>query len=390
MANRTITVVGGVGSSAGYTGGAGISITGSTINIAAAGVVSTMLANDAVTNAAIALNAVAGNNLNSAGIAQTFTGNVVFLSGASIIFGGTTTSEPLVVINNTSLSLFSANNGASTPSGLTSNPYVQIESVGILVASGGTGPSTVVGTFTPPGGSPTNGVVFWASNGVGTSPYTAIDSSGITISFGSSSGIQALISSPGIELDNNGYSAVFSSTQLVLNGGASGTQLIMTSSSIQMVNGNYDLTMSSGQIEMSTGGSTGNQHLIVTATEVQIAEVSGTYGAVTIACSSSQSGATLSAGSGGGVAFIGGNPASGGSSPAGYAVLTLGNTTTPGFVQILAGPPAFQFVVNSQQILSTRKTGPGAPSGFADSTAQTWCTNLYNALASASGHGLIN
>ncbi len=42
------------------------------------------------------------------------------------------------------------------------------------------------------------------------------------------------------------------------------------------------------------------------------------------------------------------------------------------------------------QVVGPRQAGPGAPSGFADSVAQTWCSNLYNALRASGGHGLVN
>ena len=45
---------------------------------------------------------------------------------------------------------------------------------------------------------------------------------------------------------------------------------------------------------------------------------------------------------------------------------------------------------NGTQVVTTRQTGPGTPSGFADSVAQAWCLSLYNALNHTSGHGLIN
>jgi len=46
--------------------------------------------------------------------------------------------------------------------------------------------------------------------------------------------------------------------------------------------------------------------------------------------------------------------------------------------------PVLQF--NGQQILMTRQTGPGNPSGWADGGAQAWAQNLLNALRN---HGLV-
>ena len=47
--------------------------------------------------------------------------------------------------------------------------------------------------------------------------------------------------------------------------------------------------------------------------------------------------------------------------------------------------------IGGNQVVKARQTGPGAPSGFADSVAQTWCTNFFNAFSSAAGgHGLVN
>jgi hypothetical protein len=72
--------------------------------------------------------------------------------------------------------------------------------------------------------------------------------------------------------------------------------------------------------------------------------------------------------------------------PTKYAKLTMYNTGT---AKIDLDANNLTLTINGQVVVKNRQTGPGAPSGFADSAAQTWCQNLYNAL-STSGHGLVN
>jgi len=45
--------------------------------------------------------------------------------------------------------------------------------------------------------------------------------------------------------------------------------------------------------------------------------------------------------------------------------------------------------LSPQQVLTVRQTGPGNPSFAVLADAQTWCQNLYNALKSGTGHGLL-
>ena len=59
-------------------------------------------------------------------------------------------------------------------------------------------------------------------------------------------------------------------------------------------------------------------------------------------------------------------------------------------IAISASNGGAQLLINANQVVTHRQTGPGIPSGFADNTAQLWCNALYTALSSGGGHGLIN
>lgn len=62
-----------------------------------------------------------------------------------------------------------------------------------------------------------------------------------------------------------------------------------------------------------------------------------------------------------------------------------GGTVTVG---IGAGSPyGYGLIINGNQIVTARQTGPGNPSFSVLGDAQTWCQNLYNALRT--GHGLL-
>jgi hypothetical protein len=77
--------------------------------------------------------------------------------------------------------------------------------------------------------------------------------------------------------------------------------------------------------------------------------------------------------------------------PLGLQVLMNSNglqVYSGGITNITVSPTNIE--VDGLQVIEARQTGPGAPSGFADSVAEAWCLSMYNALASASGHGLVN
>lgn len=59
-------------------------------------------------------------------------------------------------------------------------------------------------------------------------------------------------------------------------------------------------------------------------------------------------------------------------------------------VSIGAGSPyGYGVIIDGDQIVTARKTGPGNPSFASFADVQTWCQNLYNALNATTGHGLL-
>jgi hypothetical protein len=76
-----------------------------------------------------------------------------------------------------------------------------------------------------------------------------------------------------------------------------------------------------------------------------------------------------------------------------YGVLNLNQVASPfGKIQMDSSVPAIKIGQGiAAQVLTSRQTGPGAPTGFTDATAQAWALSLYNSLSHAGGgHGLIN
>jgi hypothetical protein len=74
--------------------------------------------------------------------------------------------------------------------------------------------------------------------------------------------------------------------------------------------------------------------------------------------------------------------------------LQLYNNLGSQTVEMTAGHTGFSIAaglqVSGNYVVKARQTGPGSPSFATLSDAQTWCSNLYNALRASGGHGLVN
>jgi hypothetical protein len=331
----------------------------------------------AVGTTAIQANALIDGMIASVGInklaATTITQGTAIFTGTVVLSQGS--SAPCLTLTNSSLTLFSAGTVTSgVVTGLTSDPFVQVESTGVLVAQNSSGPSVLIGV--PSGGAAS--VTVYSANGSLSSPYIQMSAALLTLSDGGSqymtisagsllvartSGSQLSLSSLGLVLSNGGYTVSISNTGVAIVGGNltnSANNALTTLNNV--VNTTLSLTVGL-TVEITSGTFNGYQTL-VSGLGFHALDAAGN---ATVAIQTSNLGD--------------------------YGFLQLDQVGGSAYKIILdSSAPSLQIGsgVGNHQVVTVRQSGPGAPSGFADSAAQTWCDNLYLALSHAGGgHGLI-
>jgi hypothetical protein len=210
-------------------------------------------------NLALAANSVVDSNVANVGVSKLISGTVIFTGDVVMSRGN---GNPVIDLSNSGMFLFSAATGGST--GLTSSPYVAIQSSGLSLFSGGNPSVTIT----------SSSVVLWSVNGNSTQPYVQVTSTGLTVAansgnyqvFVGSSFIQ--ISSPacitqltssGMTIQSGLFQTSISSSQISI-GYSGGNSLVLTSSSIVLwsVNGNTGfpyLQLTSGSVYLQYNGS---------------------------------------------------------------------------------------------------------------------------------------
>jgi len=316
-------------------------------------------------------------NLQQNGGSLAINNGINVFTGAVYLSQGTT--EPVVALLNTGIFLYGVAGSGNT--GLTSSPYVAIQSTGILVANSATGPSAYLngtGLFlyavTPgsPGSSSTSAYAELTSGGGLTirssqilggtyNGYwleTDVSASGITLTFTNGSTINSQVS--------------LTSTTLIMSY-AGTTYLTMNSAGIAIANGSIILNLNNVTASISNGldsavseyaglkvlDNVNTWYTIVTPNGFFFVDATGAARAAL-----QQDGAN-----------------------SGSIHVTSGTSQ----MKMTAALGAAAILANGSQVLTVRQTGPGSPSGFADSTAQAWCLSLYHSLSAAGGgHGLIS
>lgn len=251
--------------------------------------------------------------------------------------------------------------------------------------SGTSGPSVAIDS---------TGITVKASNNKLTATATQATMTDGTAIFSVGSGVlqmingthQAKVTANMAQFTNGTFTVGISPTQIQISDGlntltANGTTLVLASGAASTA------TLSSLGLTLVGGAA---QAVLSSTNGLAITAASGLTGSVYLNGYSGGSGISLNGGAGGGIASLNCLLSTG------WGYLSLGTNVQPlqlvlqgSIVPNIAMTYFGTVSINGQQVLAVRKTGPGPPSGFADATAQTWCTNLFNALASASGHGLI-
>jgi len=290
---------------------------------------------------AVAANAIVDSNIAAMNVSKLIAGTVIF---TGTVFFSQGSANPVMELSSTDIYLFgvAATGGGS---GLTSSPYININnSLGVLVSSGGTGPSVTIN-----GGG---GVTVWQVNGSVAHPYVSVSGTGVLISDGGSTTLTA--SAGAVTIQNGSTQASMSASGFVASNGAN--SVTVNGSGVVIVGG----SLTSPSI---TGGAMSGTTLTLAATSTGVTKT------VTL------------------------NPAANFATP----VLIQSSTGTSvsldpdlgvfvrfGLLRSNLQYNGLQF--NGAQVLTTRQTGPGTPSGWADSTAQTWAGNLLTALQT---HGMV-
>ena len=233
-----------------YTVGPALKVTGSGMDVRAAGITATYMGANAITaaNSPTVVGALAfvDAQIASTGInklaATTSTQGTAIFTGDVILSRGS--ANPVIDLSSTGIYLFgvAATGGAS---GLTAQPYVAVQNTGILVSGGGTGPSvTVIGS----------GINLWTVNGNSAYPYVqvtgllmqwvngnhivAISSAGITLE-NNLTGMSVTVNATGVTISAAGSSLTATATAITLTGAAGNSVSVSTSSgaSVQVTSG---------------------------------------------------------------------------------------------------------------------------------------------------------
>lgn len=219
--------------------------------------------------------------------------------------------------------------------------------------------------------------------------YTAsVSASAVTLQGASGS---LVFNSSGMTISDGNLSTTVTASQIKLLY-AFGASLVLNSSGmlVYSIDGNTSfpyVSLGSSQVQLING----NQSASLSSTALAITNSGGSFGSIAIGVASA--GASISASGG-----IGMGSWTVETTNTGESILYLGTNTSPTAFSItsttVGATLAMSFgsilTIAGLQVLRGRLTGPGAPSGFADPTTQSWCQALYNSLASAAGHGLFN
>jgi hypothetical protein len=326
-------------------------------------------------------------------------------------------------------------------SGYTSQPYVVVQSTGFYAYYSSSGPCTAV-TY--------NGVsIYSAYNNTG-SPYATITAGGVFLYSGGSfqtsitssqiqmlygSSVASTLNTLGLIVQNGGNFTFVGSTGVMI--GYAGTYSVpftlaqmqaasyyvqITSSSVAVTQANGPLMQLSGGyltlysassagpsgntsspyvqigagtgVKVATGGS--GPSLVASASALTMYTVDGSTSYANAKLTGSTF--TLANGSYGSVylqaystcgVFINGGPNTGAialqCNSSVSSQIIMGPSSNPGIFTLTAGF-AFSLSFNGSQLLTSRQTGLGSPTGWADATAQSWAQSLYNKLST---HGLI-
>jgi hypothetical protein len=257
------------------TGGNGLPLTVSSGGITGSylgpqSVTSTKMAQDAITaaNGALAANAVVDSNVHDVSIAKFTAGTNVF-SGDVILSRGI--SLPVLMLQNTGITLFGQSDASAGTAGLLSKPYVQIQPAGIKLYSGYTAPQTKPGSIFLDSAS--NAMTIYSVDSDTTHPYFTVTTTGLTFVNGVCS---VAINSNAINFTDTGNhnALTMNSAGLTVASGSSSppnNQLVITSSSMQLQLGGQPRVTIDGTtgITISNGGASS---VIINANTVAIAQ----------------------------------------------------------------------------------------------------------------------
>lgn len=393
------------------------------ITLAHQGVTNQYLANQAVAannmaaaaitaaNQALAANAVVDSNVASVNVSKLIAGTVIF-TGTVVLSRGS--GNPVIVIENTGLHLFSAASAGGT-GGLTTYPYVSIQNSGIGLYSGTNASVTLSASA----------ITLWSVSGLASYPYVNIDYAGITlksqnftttitssaITNSHSSGAYMMLSTSGIKFKNGTYSVVLTGSYLQLwsvDGNAVYPCVGLTSTTLSFTAGSFVTEITASYIRQYHIGGT---QAILSASEYRIVHPSGAVVSMVPYYIMLMYNGTLSAPFGSMYvtagffkiyANIGGTSTTGFSLDCNDAqsaahLQLISSTVTNDIVTLYVGYDQLYFDlshhsyspvinINGAQVLTVRQTGLGTPSGWADATALAWAQSLYSKLAA---HGLI-
>ena len=250
--------------------------------LAPSAVQATNMAANAVTaaNGALGAAAVVDSNIASMSISKLISGTVIFTGDVYMSRGS---GYPIIGLNSGGMYLYGAGSGSS---GYTSNPYVVIQSSSMGLYSGGNASMTLS----------SSAFYLWSVNGNSSYPYLNLTSSGVTVASGSvtnqmsssqitlsySGGVSTTINSAGLTVINGTYQFNVNSSYLQLWSVASNSSypcVGLTTSQLSLTAGSYTTTISASQIQMTNGSAS----LTLNSTGVTIAN--GSYSLVATASS---------------------------------------------------------------------------------------------------------
>jgi hypothetical protein len=248
------------------------------------------MAANAVTaaNGALAANAVVDSNVANVGVAKLIYGTTIFAGDVYLSRGS---GNPVIALTNAGLYLYGVASGSN---GLTSSPYVVIQSTGIGLYADASSRSLTLSS---------GAVTLWYVNGSTTDPYLQLQSTGLTAVSGSytltatSSQIKmaygtaasATLNSSGFTIVSGSYTLQTIATGIFLTYGAS-CSLTLAATGIVVVAGSNCLTLTASSLQLAYGSasavnilSTGVE-IIAPSSKIQLGSGAGYSNAAIFTC----------------------------------------------------------------------------------------------------------
>jgi hypothetical protein len=222
-------------------------------------------------NAALAANSVVNVNVHDVSV-QKFTAGTCIFTGDVILSRGV--GLPVIVLQNTGLTLFGQADASTGATGLTSKPYVQVQASGVKTSTGGTTGSPGQSVLIDAG---TSTIWLYSRDGDTTFPYASVASNGLTLVNGPNS---VAINTNAMSMTDTQFhnQLLMNSAGLTVSNTASNNRLVITSTAVQLQLAGYSAVTidSTNGIILSNGGASSVQ---ITASTVAI--TNGTFHYVT-------------------------------------------------------------------------------------------------------------